>query len=146
MKKLISILVVLLITASIFILPMSVSAKDNDVITLRISNCEEYIDEGNWDKDDTIDLDSGDIIGKNSMITDFENPTPIKVAQDIQAWLASVDVKEKLEDIGFTADDVDKLVDLTFETPSLAGLLSIAPSGNSKEIVKQIYTDSLKQL
>ncbi len=80
------------------------------------------------------------------MITDFENPTPIKVAQDVQAWLASVDVKEKLEDIGFTADDVDKLVDLTFETPSLAGLLSIAPSGNSKEIVKQIYTDSLKQL
>lgn len=80
------------------------------------------------------------------MITDFDNPTPIKVAQDVQKWLASVDVKEKLEDIGFTADDVDKLVDLTFETPSLAGLLSIAPSGNSKEIVKQIYTDSLKQL
>lgn len=80
------------------------------------------------------------------MITDFENPTPIKVAQDVQAWLASVDVKEKLEDIGFTADDVDKLVDLTFETPSLAGLLGIAPSGNSREIVKQIYTDSLKQL
>lgn len=80
------------------------------------------------------------------MITDFENPTPMKVAQDVQAWLASVDVKEKLEDIGFTADDVDKLVDLTFETPSLAGLLGIAPSGNSREIVKQIYTDSLKQL
>ena len=80
------------------------------------------------------------------MITDFDNPTPIKVAQDVQKWLASVDEKEKLEDIGFTADDVDKLVDLTFETPSLAGLLSIAPSGNSKEIVKQIYTDSLKQL
>ena len=73
MKKLISILIMLLMTASIFILPMSVSAKDNDVITLRISNCEEYIDEGNWGKDDTIDLDSGDIIGKNSMITDFEN-------------------------------------------------------------------------
>ena len=73
MKKLISILIMLLITASIFILPMSVSAKDKDVITLRISNCEEYIDEGNWDKDDTIDLDSGDIIGKNSMTTDFEN-------------------------------------------------------------------------
>lgn len=64
MKKLISILIMLLITASIFILPMSVSAKDKDVITLRISNCEEYIDEGNWDKDDTIDLDSGDITVK----------------------------------------------------------------------------------
>ena len=80
MKKLISILVVLLITVSIFILPMSVSAKDNDVITLRISNCEEYIDEGNWDKDDTIDLDSGDIIGKNSMITDFENASKTTIS------------------------------------------------------------------
>ncbi len=80
------------------------------------------------------------------MISDFENQTPLKVAQDVQNWLASVDVKEKLEDIGFTADDVDKLVDLTFETPSLAGLLGIAPSGNSPEIVKQIYTDSLKAL
>ncbi len=80
------------------------------------------------------------------MISDFENLTPLKVAQDVQSWLAAVDVKEKLEDIGFTADDVDKLVDLTFETPSLAGLLGIAPSGNSPEIVKQIYTDSLKSL
>lgn len=80
------------------------------------------------------------------MISDFENQTPLKVAQDVQNWLASVDVKEKLEDIGFTADDVDKLVDLTFETPSLAGLLGIAPSGNSPEAVKQIYTDSLKAL
>lgn len=80
------------------------------------------------------------------MITDFENPTPLKVAQDVQNWLSSVNVCEKLEDIGFTADDVDKLVDLTFETPSLAGLLGIAPSGNSPEIVKQIYTDSLKSL
>lgn len=80
------------------------------------------------------------------MISDFENQTPLKVAQDVQNWLASVDVKEKLEDIGFTADDVDNLVNLTFETPSLAGLLGIAPSGNSPETVKQIYTDSLKAL
>ena len=90
MKKLISILITLLITASIFILPMSVSAKDEDVITLRISNCEEYIDEGNWDKDDTIDLDSGDIIGKNSMIIDFENwynenhGTPLSVLRNLR--------------------------------------------------------------
>lgn len=80
------------------------------------------------------------------MISDFEHLTAENVAKNVQTWLASVDVKEKLEDIGFTANDVDKLVDLTFETPSLAGLLSIAPSGDSKEIVAQIYNDSLKSL
>ncbi len=80
------------------------------------------------------------------MISDYNNLTPLKVAQDVQTWLASVNVKEKLEDIGFTENDVEKLVNLTFETPSLAGLLSIAPSGDSKEIVAQIYNDSLKQI
>lgn len=73
MKNFVSLIIVLLLLSSIFALPMSVSAKDNDVITLRVSNCEEYIDEGNWNTEDTIDLDSGDIIGNNSMITDFEN-------------------------------------------------------------------------
>lgn len=41
-------------------------------VTLRVCNWEEYIDEGDWDEDETIDLESGDIIGENSMIEDFE--------------------------------------------------------------------------
>ncbi len=62
----------LIILPSTFIMNgMTVLAED-DVITLRISNCEEYIDEGGWDDDEVIDLDSGDIIGKNSMVEDFE--------------------------------------------------------------------------
>ena len=80
------------------------------------------------------------------LVTRFENPTPLSVAQDVQSWLASVGVKEKLVDEGFTKDDIKKLTDLTFETPSLAGLLAIAPSGNSKEVVEAIYTDSLSNL
>lgn len=40
-------------------------------VTLRISNWEEYIDLGGWDEKDTIDLESGDIIGKNSIVKDF---------------------------------------------------------------------------
>lgn len=42
-------------------------------VTLRICNWEEYIDTGDWDEGDAIDLPSGDIIGRNSMIKDFEN-------------------------------------------------------------------------
>ena len=51
-----------------------VYASDTDVeeVTLRICNWEEYIDEGDWDEDEVIDLDSGDIFGENSMIEDFE--------------------------------------------------------------------------
>lgn len=80
------------------------------------------------------------------VISRKEGATPLTVAQDVQAWLQSVDVKEKLVDEGFTSEDVAKLVDLTFETPSLAGLLAIAPSGDSKEVVEAIYKDSLTAL
>lgn len=40
-------------------------------VTLRVCNWEEYIDLGDWDEEETIDLDSGDIIGENTMIEDF---------------------------------------------------------------------------
>lgn len=45
---------------------------DTKKVTLRVCSWEEYIDEGGWDEDETIDLESGDIIGKNSMVEDFE--------------------------------------------------------------------------
>ncbi len=45
---------------------------ENDTIVLRVCNWEEYIDEGGWEDDEVIDLDSGDIFGENSMIQDFE--------------------------------------------------------------------------
>ncbi len=48
------------------------STDTTETVTLRVSNWEEYIDLGDWDDDETIDLDSGDIIGINSMVDDFE--------------------------------------------------------------------------
>ena len=44
-------------------------------VTLRIANWEEYIDEGDWDEEEAIDLDDENstvILGENSMIEDFE--------------------------------------------------------------------------
>lgn len=67
-----------------------------------------------------------------------------KAADGVYAWLKSVDVPEKLTDIGFAETDVDKLTDLVFTTPSLAGLIDIGPSGNSREVVRAIYEDALK--
>lgn len=47
-------------------------AQDVPEVTLRVSNWEEYLDIGGWDEEETIDLDSGDIIGVNDMVDDFE--------------------------------------------------------------------------
>ena len=66
-----------------------------------------------------------------------------KAAEGAYAWLKSVDVPEKLTDMGFKAEDVDKLTDLVFTTPSLQGLIDIGPSGNSREVVRKIYEESL---
>lgn len=51
---------------------VATAASSQDQVTLRICNWEEYIDLGDWDEEETIDLESGDIIGENSMIEDFE--------------------------------------------------------------------------
>ena len=70
----------------------------------------------------------------------------LKAAEGVQAWLKSVDVPEKLTDEGFSDADVDKLVDLVYTTPSLEGLLQISPCGDGREVVREIYKNSIKPL
>ena len=41
-------------------------------VTIRVCNWEEYIDLGDWDEDEVIDLESGNVFGENSMVDDFE--------------------------------------------------------------------------
>lgn len=66
-----------------------------------------------------------------------------EAAKKVEKWLCEVGVKTKLQDEGFCNDDVDKLVDLAFTTPSLDLLLSIAPVDATKEVVKAIFTESM---
>ncbi|MDE7440266.1 MAG: extracellular solute-binding protein [Clostridia bacterium] len=68
MKKFLAVLSALTLTA--LCVPFAgCSEEGGEVITLRVSSWEEYIDLGGWDE--AIDLDSGDIIGVNSMVDDF---------------------------------------------------------------------------
>lgn len=47
--------------------------EESGVLTLRIANCEEYIDEGDWDEGDAIEFDDGRVIfAENSLVDDFE--------------------------------------------------------------------------
>lgn len=65
--------VILSILLGLFAVPGEVCAREPaEEVTLRVSNWEEYLDIGGWDEEETIDLDSGDIIGVNDMVDDFE--------------------------------------------------------------------------
>jgi spermidine/putrescine transport system substrate-binding protein len=48
-------------------------AASEKPIVLRVCNWEEYMDLGEWDpEEETIDLESGDILGENALYEDFE--------------------------------------------------------------------------
>ena len=66
-----------------------------------------------------------------------------KAADGVYKWLSSVGVSEKLGAEGFAENDVDNLVNLAFTTPSLDGLLAMAPTDATKETVAEIYRTSL---
>ncbi len=70
----ICIIALLVCVASDVISPLrEVNAKEeDDTIVLRVCNWEEYIDLGDWDDDELIDLENGsEIIGESSMVDDF---------------------------------------------------------------------------
>jgi len=66
-----------------------------------------------------------------------------KVKDYLKQWLRSVGMTYRLDHLGFTHGDVDKLTDLAFTTPSLDLLLSMSPIEATKDVVSKIYSDSL---
>jgi len=69
--------------------------------------------------------------------------SPESASNGVYEWLKSVDVPNKLKDEGFKVEDVEKLTDLAFTTPSLDGLLSIAPTEATRKAVADIYKESM---
>ncbi|AEF17576.1 MULTISPECIES: iron-containing alcohol dehydrogenase [Thermoanaerobacterium] len=65
------------------------------------------------------------------------------VAEKVQEWLFNVGCTQKLSDFGFTKDDIPNLVKLAKTTPSLDGLLSIAPVEATESVIEKIYLESL---
>ena len=54
-------------------------------------------------------------------------------------------VPQKLEDEGFTENDIPRLCELTRTTPSLGLLLSVAPVPATPERIEKIYRRSLNE-
>lgn len=66
-----------------------------------------------------------------------------KVCAGIKNWLSEMGIVTGLSRLGFTEKDLNKLTDLSFNTPSSGMLLSLAPVQASKDMVRKIYSDSL---
>lgn len=71
MKRMNQCLAVFLCLLMVFAMT-GISFAEEKEVTLRICSWEEYIDEGGWNDDEVIDLESGNIFGENSMVEDFE--------------------------------------------------------------------------
>jgi alcohol dehydrogenase class IV len=65
------------------------------------------------------------------------------VAAGIEKWLFSIGITSKLSDEGFCEADIDRLVELTQETPSLGLLLSLAPVKADLATIRRIFTNSM---
>lgn len=71
---------------------------------------------------------------------------PTAVAKAVEQWLFALGADRKLADEGYTTADIEKLTKLTFTTPSLPVLLSVAPIDATAEVVAGIYADSMKPM
>lgn len=73
MKKYLSLLCVLLAICISLCGCGESNNEDDSEIVLRVSNWEEYIDLGDWDEEEAVELEDGTVIlGENSLVEDFE--------------------------------------------------------------------------
>ncbi|MBR1742471.1 MAG: extracellular solute-binding protein [Lachnospiraceae bacterium] len=67
-----SILLFCALAGSLMFLCTGCGKEEDTSLVLRIANCEEYIDEGDWDEDEEIELADGQkILGENKLADDF---------------------------------------------------------------------------
>lgn len=95
--------------AAVSMFPLHSLAEENGKkkVVLRVCNWEEYIDEGDWDEEETIELPSGDIIGENPMIEDFEEWYSETYGVDVKVEYSTFGANEDLYNMLTLGDEFD---------------------------------------
>ena len=95
--------------AAVSMFPLHGFAEENGKkkVVLRVCNWEEYIDEGDWDEEETIELPSGDIIGENPMIEDFEEWYSETYGVDVKVEYSTFGANEDLYNMLTLGDEFD---------------------------------------
>ena len=82
-------------------------SRDGKKTVLRICNWEEYIDLGDWDDEEVIDLDSGDIFGENSLVEDFEEWYEETYGREVEVEYSTFGTNEDLYNMLTLGDEYD---------------------------------------
>ncbi len=106
MKKIIAVLFSVIVFISV-IPPLPASAANEDVLTIRVCNWEEYIDEGGWDEEEVIDLESGDIFGETALYEEFEDWYYENYGQRVHIEYSCFGTNEELYNMLTLGDEFD---------------------------------------
>ena len=101
--------VIATLTAEILLPVGTAYAKtsQDDVITLRVCNWEEYMDLGDWDEEETIDLESGDIFGERALYEEFEDWYYEHYGQKVKVEYSCFGTNEELYNMLTLGDEFD---------------------------------------
>jgi alcohol dehydrogenase len=69
-----------------------------------------------------------------------------RLALGVEHWLFDLGLNSKLEEEGYSEEDLDRLTHLAQETPSLGLLLSLAPVEATGDVIRRIYQRSLRSM
>ncbi len=105
MKK--KILLFSLISGILLTACSSSGESSGEGVVLRVCNWEEYIDLGDWDEEEVIELDSGDILGVNALYEDFEEWYYETYGERVQVEYSCFGTNEELYNMLTLGDEFD---------------------------------------
>ena len=128
--------------AVLFLTILCGCTKEDDesgVTVLRVSSWEEYIDEGGWNEDETIDLDDGtEILGINNMIDDFEDWYEKTYGKKVRVEYSTFGTNEELYNQMSLGDKYDLVC------PSEYMIMKLMQEGRLQPFSKEFYDKSDK--
>ena len=115
--------------------PVTAPASDAP-IRLRVCNWEEYIDLGDWDEEETIDLPSGDIIGEQSMTEDFEEWYLETYGREVKVEYSTFGTNEDLYNMLTLGDEYDLVC------PSDYMIMKLMAEGSLVPLSEQFFDET----
>ena len=114
------------------------SGSDGEPVILRVANWEEYIDLGDWDEEETIELESGDIIGENSMVEDFEEWYLETFGVEVKVEYSTFGTNEDLYNMLTLGDEYDLVC------PSEYMIMKLMREGKAVPLSEQFFDPSVE--
>ena len=117
----------------------ALAAGDSDAeVVLRVCNWEEYIDLGDWDEEETIELESGDIIGENPMFEDFEEWYEENYGVKVKVEYSTFGTNEDLYNMLTLGDEFDLVC------PSEYMIMKLMREGQTVPLSEEFFDPSIE--